>query len=60
MCSTFCQCLTLYFSALIMEFVAIQKQAYAGIIEKKRRRCGKEGKNGLVYRKLSGRNDADP
>ena len=35
MCSTFCQCLTLYFSALIMEFVTIQKQAYAGIIEKK-------------------------
>lgn len=27
---------------------------------KKRRRCGKEGKNGLVYRKLSGRNDAYP
>lgn len=59
MCSTFCQCLTLYFSALIIDFVTIQKQAYAEIIKKKRR-CGKEGKNGLVYRKLSGRNDAYP
>lgn len=60
MCSTFCQCLTLYFSALIMEFVAIQKQAYAGIIEKKEGVAEKREKNGLVYRKLSGRNDADP
>ena len=36
MCSTFCQCLTLYFSALIMDFVTIQKQAYAEIIKKKK------------------------
>ena len=36
------------------------KTSIRGNYLKKRRRCGKEGKNGLVYRKLSGRNDAYP
>lgn len=36
------------------------KTSIRGNYLKKRRRCGKEGKNGLVYRKLSGRNDANP